>query len=159
MVLSVEWMPSGWPYLLSTTHSTSNIEHSTFNIALLNRSALRSLLLQHLIIHSPQLLGLLEHLPRPGAHTKIAGEVAPAHDTGVVEKEFSRPGDVASVYARSFVEEVITPNGLRIGIGKEREGVPGFPAEIARLVARFAADRHRVDARGAEFGEMLFHPP
>jgi hypothetical protein len=142
-----------------STHSTSNIEHSTFNIALLTRSPHRSLLLQHLIIHSPKRPRLLEQLVRPRAHAKIAGEVAPAHDAGVVEEEFGRPGDVASVYARSLVEEVIPANGLEIWIRKQREGVPGFPAEIARLFGSVDADRHRLDARVAELCEMLFDTP
>ena len=56
--------------------------------------------------------------------------------------------------------------GCRIGvivsafrIGEQREGVAGFLAEIARLLGRVDADRNRLDAGGAEFGEMLFDTP
>ena len=65
-------------------------------------------------VESPQLPRLVEHLLRPRAHAKIFGEIAPAHDAGMVDEEFGGPGNVASVYARSLVEEVITANGLEV---------------------------------------------
>jgi hypothetical protein len=58
-----------------------------------------------------------------------------------------------------FVEDAIARDRLGLRIGEQREGVAGFVAQIARLLRRIDADRNRLDAGGAEIGEMLFDTP
>jgi hypothetical protein len=110
-------------------------------------------------LHSSQRSRCLEHLLRPGADAEIAGDVAPAHDAIAVHQEFGRPGDVVSVRALSFVDEVVLANRAGFGIGQKRKGVAGFLGKIARLLWRVDANRNRLNAGGAEFGEMLFNTP
>jgi hypothetical protein len=64
-----------------------------------------------------------------------------------------------SARAFSFVQEVVPPDDLGVGIGEKRKGVAGFLHEIARLFGRVDADRNRLDAGGTELGEMVFNTP
>jgi hypothetical protein len=57
------------------------------------------------------------------------------------------------------VEDAVARDRRSIRISEEREGVAGFLAEIARLLRRIDADRDRLDAGGAEVGEMLLDTP
>jgi hypothetical protein len=63
------------------------------------------------------------------------------------------------VFACAFVQDAVARDRLGIRIGEQREGVAGFLAQIARLLGRVDADRNRLDAGGAEVGEMLFDTP
>ncbi|HEV7486240.1 MAG TPA: hypothetical protein VGQ65_11200 [Thermoanaerobaculia bacterium] len=58
-----------------------------------------------------------------------------------------------------FVEDTVARDRRSIRIGEQREGVAGFVAESARLFGRVDADRNRLDAGGAEIGEMLLDTP
>jgi hypothetical protein len=58
-----------------------------------------------------------------------------------------------------LVEDTVARDGLGLRIGEQREGVAGFLTQIARLLRRINADRDRLDAGGAEAGEMLFDTP
>ena len=113
-------------------------------------------LILNLLIHR---LRCFEYLLRPRADTEIAGEIAPADGAGAVEEELGGAGDVVSVFARAFVQDAVARDRLRVRIGQQREGVAGFLTEIARLLRRVDADRDRLDAGGAEVGEMLFDTP
>lgn len=86
-------------------------------------------------------------------------EIAPTNGAGSVDEKLRWPGDVVAMLAGAFVEEVVARDGLRIRIGEERVGVAGFSTEIARLLGRVDADGYRLDAGGAELGEMLFDTP
>jgi hypothetical protein len=108
---------------------------------------------------SSQCARRFQHLLRPRADAEIAGDVAPAHDAIAVDEEFGRPCDVVSICALSFVKEVVSPDGLGLRIREERKGVAGFLHKIARLFRRVDTDRNRLDAGGAELGEMLFDTP
>ena len=109
-----------------------------------------------LLLHRPR---RFQHLLRPGADAEIAGEIAPADGAGAVDEEFGGAGDVASVFAGAFVQDAVARDRLGVRIGEQREGVAGFLTEIARLLRRVDADRNRLDAGGAEVGEMLFDTP
>jgi hypothetical protein len=63
------------------------------------------------------------------------------------------------VFARGLVQDAVACDRFRVRIGEQREGVAGFLTEIARLLGRVDADRDRLDAGGAEVGEMLFDTP
>jgi len=63
------------------------------------------------------------------------------------------------VLAGAFVQDAVARDRFRIRIGEQREGVAGFLTQIARLLRRVDADRNRLDAGGAEVGEMLFDTP
>src|SRR3954454_12716384 len=101
----------------------------------------------------------VEDLLRPCADAEIAGEVAPADGAGAVDEELGGTGDVVSVLAGAFVQEAVSRDRLGVRIGEQREGVAGFLTQIARLLGRVDADRNRLDACGAEVGEMLFDTP
>jgi hypothetical protein len=64
-----------------------------------------------------------------------------------------------SVLTRAFVQDAVPRDRLGVRIGEQREGVTGFLTQIARLLGRVDADRNRLDAGGAEVGEMLFDTP
>jgi len=64
-----------------------------------------------------------------------------------------------SVLAGAFVQDAVACDRFGIRIGEQREGVAGFLTQIARLLGRVDADRNRLDAGGAEVGEMLFDTP
>jgi len=63
------------------------------------------------------------------------------------------------VFACAFVQDAVARDRLRVRIGEQREGVAGLLTQIARLLRRVDADRNRLDAGGAEVGEMLFDTP
>jgi hypothetical protein len=109
-----------------------------------------------LLIHHPR---GFQHLLRPDADAEVTGEIAPADGAGAIDEELGGAGDVVSVFARASVEDAVARDRLRVRIGEQREGVAGFLAEIARLLRRVDADRNRLDAGGAEVGEMLFDTP
>jgi hypothetical protein len=108
---------------------------------------------------SPNTARRFQHLFRPRADAEILGEVAPAHDAISIDQKLSGPSDVVSARTLSFVNEVVSPDGLGVGIGEERKGVAGFLDEIARFFRRVDADRNRLDAGGPKLGEMLFNTP
>jgi hypothetical protein len=64
-----------------------------------------------------------------------------------------------SARALAFVNEVVSPYRLGVGIGEKRKGVAGLLHEIERLLGRVDADRDRLDAGSAKFGEMIFNTP
>ena len=101
----------------------------------------------------------VEDLLRPGADAEIAGEVAPADGAGAVDEELGGTGDVVSVLARAFMQDAVARDRLGDRIGEQRKGVAGLLTKIARLLRRVDADRNRLNARGAELGEMLFDTP
>jgi hypothetical protein len=100
-----------------------------------------------------------DHLLGPRADAEILGQVAPAHDSVAVDQELGGPRDVVSARALAFVQKVVSPDGLGVGIGEQRKRVAGFLHEIARLLGRVDADRDRLDACGAKLGEMIFNTP
>jgi hypothetical protein len=109
-----------------------------------------------LLIHQPC---SVKHLFRPRADADIAREIAPADNTCAVDEELGGTGDIAAASDPVFVEDAIACDGLSLRIGEQREGVAGLVAEVARLFGRVDADRNRLDAGGAEIGEMLFDTP
>jgi hypothetical protein len=100
-----------------------------------------------------------EHLFGPCADADIAREIAPADGAGSVDEELGGAGDVVAASDAVFVEDTVARDRCRIRISEQREGVAGFGAQIARLLGRVDADRDRLDAGGAEIGEMLFDTP
>jgi hypothetical protein len=100
-----------------------------------------------------------QHLFRSCADAEVAGEIAPADGAGAVDEELGGAGDVASVFAGALVQDAVARDRLRVRIGEQWEGVAGFLTQIARLLRRVDADRNRLDAGGAEVGEMLFDTP
>jgi hypothetical protein len=63
------------------------------------------------------------------------------------------------VLARTLVQDAIARDRLRVRIGEQREGVAVLLTQIARVFGRVDADRNRLNAGGAEAGEMLFDTP
>jgi hypothetical protein len=108
---------------------------------------------------SSQCLSRLKHLLRPRANAEIFGEIAPAHDSIAVDQEFGGAGDVVSARTLALMHKVISPNGPGVRIRQEGIRVAGFLRQIARLPGRIDADGNRLDARCAEFGEMIFNTP
>jgi hypothetical protein len=64
-----------------------------------------------------------------------------------------------SVLARAFVQDAVARDRFGVRIGEQRERVAGLLTQIAGLLGRVDADRNRLDAGGAEVGEMLFDTP
>jgi hypothetical protein len=121
-------------------------------------------LAQTLLIHESTNLLIqrprgFEHLFRPCANPEIASEIAPANGAGAVDQELGGTGDIVTVFARAFVQDAVVRDRFGVRIGEQREGVAGFLSEVARLLGRVDADRNRLDAGGAEIGEMLFDTP
>jgi len=100
-----------------------------------------------------------EHLFRPRADANIASEITPADDAATVDEELGGAGDIVAASDAILVENAVTRDRLGLRIGEQREGVAGFSAQIARLLGRVDADRDRLDAGGAEVGEMLLDAP
>ena len=78
-----------------------------------------------------QLARALEHLVRACAHTVILGEVAPADGAGAVDQELRRAGDVRSLDAGAFVEEVVLPDDDCVAVGEDRERVSRLTRQLA----------------------------
>jgi len=57
------------------------------------------------------------------------------------------------------MHDAVAPDHDCVFVGEKREGVTRFAAEIARLFRRVDADRDRLDARGAQLGEVFFETP
>ena len=100
-----------------------------------------------------------EYLLRPRAHADVAGEIAPAHGAGTIDEELGGTRDVFAFPDGVLVQDSVAGDRCSLRIGEQREGVARFLTQVARLLGRVDADGDRLNAGGAEIGEMLFDTP
>lgn len=92
-----------------------------------------------------------------GAHANIFREIRPAHGSCLVHQKFGGPGNIMTSGTAADVQQVIAANRFRVGIGEKREGIPGFAAEIFRLLRTIDADGYRTDSRILELCQVLLY--
>ena len=108
---------------------------------------------------SSQGLGGLEHFVRAGADAEVAGEIDPADGAGGIEEELAGAGDIVSVDAGAFVQEIVAADYLSIGIGEKSVSVAGLAAEILGFAGRIDADGDGSDAELFKIGEAFLNTP
>jgi len=98
-----------------------------------------------------------KHLVGFGAHANVFREVRPAHGSGAIYQELSRPRYLVASGAAANVKQIVPANGFRIRIGKEREGIACFAAELLRLLGTVNADRDRKDTGIVELYKIFLY--
>jgi hypothetical protein len=101
----------------------------------------------------------LEHFVRAGADAQVASEIDPADGAGGVEEKLAGAGDIVSIDAGAFVQEIVATDYLSIGVGEERVAVAGLAAEILGFAGRIDADGHGPDAELFKIGETFLNTP
>ena len=94
-----------------------------------------------------------------GSHQKVLGEVHPTNRSGRIQQEFGRARDVLSANSSPSMQQVVPPNYLGPGVGKEGVTVAGLFAQIARGLCRIYADRDRSNSKLLNVVEMFFDTP
>lgn len=64
-----------------------------------------------------------------------------------------------AVHARTWVQEVILPDHLGVGIGEKSVGVAGFAAEVGGYVRLVYANGYGTNAQTLESGQLVFDTP
>jgi hypothetical protein len=64
-----------------------------------------------------------------------------------------------AVDARSAVEQVVTADDARVGVGEEGVGVAGLTTEVPRDIGRVDADRNEADPPLLEALQVLLDTP
>jgi hypothetical protein len=68
----------------------------------------------------------LQHLFGPRAHSNVFGKIHPADRTRGINEKLCRAGNIRAFGPRAAMQQVVTPNYFRLGIGQERVGVAKF---------------------------------
>ena len=98
-----------------------------------------------------------EHFICLGAYTDVFGEVRPSHRAGVIHQKLCRSGDVASLRTAADMQQVVSANGLRFGIGEERKRVSRFAAELFRSLRAIHANRYRTNTGVVELLQIFLN--
>ena len=64
-----------------------------------------------------------------------------------------------AVLALTFVNQIVTSNRVEFCIGKKRERVSRFLAEVPRFFWRVYANRNGTNARGGKLGKLILDAP
>jgi hypothetical protein len=54
-----------------------------------------------------------------GAHRNTLRQIHPSNRTGGINQKFSWPSNIGTSGSRSWVQEIVASNDLRLGIGKQ----------------------------------------
>ena len=90
-------------------------------------------------------LRCFQNLFRPRAHPVVLRQVNPTHRARRVQQKLARPGNVATAFSGSGVNQVVAANRLRFRIRKKSKCVPGFLTKVARLFRTVHADGNRAN--------------
>jgi len=104
-----------------------------------------------------QRFGSGKHLFCLGSYTNIFREVDPADGSRRINQEFCRPRNICLLGAALDVEQVITPDDLGLGIGKEDKAIALLTTEPGRFLRAIDADGHRAHAGIVEFFQILLN--
>lgn len=96
-----------------------------------------------------------EELLGAGADANVFGEVFPTDGAGAVHEELGGTGDVRGFRAGGFVQEVVTANDFRRGVGEKSKGVALRFAEMLGNGGRVNANGHHADALSGELGKLV----
>ncbi len=67
-----------------------------------------------------------QHLFGPRTHSDVFGEIYPANYSARINEKLCRASDVRAFWACAMMQQIVTPNHFRFGIGEERVGVTKF---------------------------------
>jgi hypothetical protein len=67
-----------------------------------------------------------QHLFGSRAYGDVFGEIYPANYSARINEKLRRTGDVRAFWACTAMQQIVTANDFRLGIGQERVGVAEF---------------------------------
>jgi hypothetical protein len=73
-----------------------------------------------------EVFGCLQNLLRASSDPVVFCEVNPSNRSRSVHEEFGGTRDVATIFSGVGVNDVVTLDGCRIGVGEDREGESGL---------------------------------
>jgi hypothetical protein len=72
------------------------------------------------------LLEGFQHLFRSRTHSDVFGEIYAANYSALINEKLCRASNVRAFWACAMMQQVVTPNHFRLGIGEKRVGVAKF---------------------------------
>ena len=96
-----------------------------------------------------------KHFLRARSHADVFCEIRPTHDTGTIDEEFGRTGDIVAIRSRGGMQKIVTADYVKVGIREKREGVPGLAAQVRGNLGRVDADGDGANAERLEILELL----
>ncbi len=97
-----------------------------------------------------QSLGSFQNLFRSRAHPVILCEHSPTHDAACVNEKLSRSRYVSTIFALTFVHQIVPSDRLEFRIRQKREGVAGALTQRTRLFWSVNTDRDWTNSYGGE---------
>ena len=88
-----------------------------------------------------------QNLLRTCSNQVVLRQVHPTNRTGGINQEFSRPGNVLSVYTCARVNQIVLPDYLGFRIREKGERIAGLLAKVARYFWSVDAYGNRANAR------------
>lgn len=132
------------------------IVHATLNAEALDRKRFRELRQRADLLKQA---GSLNYLIGARSHPIILREIHPAHGPRRIDEKLSRPRDIMTVNPRPSMNQVITPNGVRVRIGEKRECVTNFRKHVAIRFGVVNTNRHGTNADRIELLKILLNAP
>ena len=96
-----------------------------------------------------------KHFLSAWSHADVFCEIRPTHDTGTIDEEFGRTGDIVAIRSRGGMQKIVTADYVKVGIREKREVVPGLAAQVRGNLGRVDADGDGANAKRLEFLKLL----
>jgi hypothetical protein len=101
----------------------------------------------------------LERLLGTPTNTDIFGQIHPAHRASRIDKKLCRPRDVLAFWPSAGMQNVITPNHLRVFVGEQWKRIAQLFALPLIDVRRINADADHANAARIEFRKPSLKTP
>jgi hypothetical protein len=100
-----------------------------------------------------------DNIFRPSTNAEIIRQINPANYARRIHQEFCGPGNVVSLHSCSGVQEIVSPNDVGVGVGKEGIRV-SFPfAQIPGDPRLVDADCYRANTQFFDLRQVILDTP
>src|SRR5947207_879312 len=96
---------------------------------------------------------------RSRADRDVLGQINPPNRAVRVDVKLGRPGNVVAFGTGAAMQNIVTPNDLRVLIGQKRKRVSHFPTMSVRHIDRIDTDRREMNSSFLEIRKPFLKTP